>query len=169
MGLSPSRFATSSTSRLSLASEVFDLKPTSRRPKLFVKSGDDNHPRTSGWAHHAGSRVPGSALPQRIHRQAGNRTRSVDVHAFPIREVPSTHRTDATSASRVASTTRCNRLGFAHVRLGPPTNSGTDSSQPAMVCRPALDYAESSPGLPDVRLAERRRNIFGTPFLKLTP
>src|ERR1017187_5888115 len=32
---------------LLLASEVFDLKPTSRGPRLFVKSGDGHHSGTA--------------------------------------------------------------------------------------------------------------------------
>src|ERR1022692_2521957 len=35
-------------------------------------------------AHHVGSGVPRPSLPQRLYRQAGNRTRVVDVHAQPV-------------------------------------------------------------------------------------
>ncbi len=37
LGDAPGRFARVNTS------EVFDLKPTSGRPRLFVKSGDGDH------------------------------------------------------------------------------------------------------------------------------
>ena len=36
-------------------SEVFDLKPTSTRSKLFVESGNGDHSRTTGRARHTGS------------------------------------------------------------------------------------------------------------------
>src|SRR6476646_9578880 len=62
-------------------SEVYDLKPTSIGFGTFVKSEDGDHPGTVKRAHHSGSGMPGSSLPERIYRTVGNRRWTDRVHA----------------------------------------------------------------------------------------
>src|SRR5580692_12163418 len=85
------------------ASEVFDLKPTSRGPRLFVKFGYGDHSGTIGRARHTRSGVPRPSLPQRLYWQTGDRTRVDDVYAWATGEAGSLTgraRTDFREVSR---------------------------------------------------------------------
>src|ERR1035437_3814755 len=65
-------------------SEVFDLKPTSKRPRDSVKSWDGEYPRTIGWTRHVGSGMSRPVVPEWVHRATGDSGRLGHVHARAV-------------------------------------------------------------------------------------